>query len=267
MKEIKKLCIAFIGISFCFIILYLLSKYNDNIVQEGFLTLSAVTYSDTIITAYNDYQNKLIEDSKASGKSHNVVSVDDLQKLGVPETDVNTFISTGLWPWSDGFTEAVKKTEINTANNDPTTITNSINDAQKQYPEQFYITFFSGIFDIGFATASKSKNIGCNIDPVSKKSTGDTMFTLDNNGLVTTTSIPNEQLPTLIPGFTFLDQPCNPCNIYNRTYNCPFALPDSTGAPLFPGFIMEYAWNSNSNTTTEVNQSINSLSSGISSLF
>jgi hypothetical protein len=269
MKEYKKLCFAFIGISLCLIILYFLSKYNDNSLKESFVTLSPVTYSETTITDYNNYQNKLVEDAKAAGKTHNVISVDDLQKLGVPETDVKTFISSGIWPWTAGFTDALKKMLINSPNTDSTTITTTINDAQKQFPEQFYITFFNAFYDLGFASIAKTKNIGCNIDPVTKKATGDTMFTLDNNGQVTTTPVANDQLPTLIPGFTFLNQPCNPCNIYNRNFDCPFAYPDESGKTLFPGFVMEYAWDNNNNNTatTAVNNSINSISSSISSLF
>lgn len=270
MKEYKKLFIAFIGISLCLIILYFLSKYNDKFTfKESFVTLSPVTYSETTITDYKNYTDKLVEDAKAAGNTYSVRNVDNLQKMGVPEADVKSFISTGIWPWSPGFTDAIKKMLINAPNTDPTSITTDINNAQKLIPEQLYIAWFGAFDALGFSQVAKTKKIGCNIDPVSNKSIGDSMFTLDDNGKVTTTPVANDQLPTLIPGFTFLNEPCNPCNLFNGTYDCPFAYPDESGKPLLPGFVMDYAWDTNNNTTTTtaVNNSINNISSSISSLF
>jgi hypothetical protein len=58
-----------------------------------------------------------------------------------------------------------------------------------------------------------------------------------------------------MPGFKFLSKPCNPCNINNNNYDCPFAYPDTNGKTIFPGFLMEYAWGvyPYSNTNTKPN--------------
>ena len=91
------------------------------------------------------------------------------------------------------------------------------------------------------------------MDSTTNKSTGDSMYTIDDSGNVTTSAVDNNLLPTLIPGFKFLSKPCNPCEFLNGNYNCPFAYPDTNGQTLFPGFVMEYAWGL---TPTEAKSSV-----------
>ena len=86
-----------------------------------------------------------------------------MQKLGVPEADVNTFISSGLWPWSTGFIDAIKKVELNSPNSDPTTVTTTITDAQKQLPEQWYIAFFGQSYISQLNYVAKSKSLACKV--------------------------------------------------------------------------------------------------------
>jgi hypothetical protein len=254
----NKILIVIIGFSLCIFILYLLSNYNTKS-KEGFITLSPVAYSSTTITNYNNYIAQLKKDNTSSNT--NFLTADDLQKLGVPEADVNTFISSGLWPWSQGFIDAIKKVELNTPNSDPTTVTSSLTEAQKQLPEQWYIAFFGQSYISQLNYIAKSKSLACNIDTSTNKAIGDGMYTLDASGNVTSTYIDNNQLPTLLPGFTFLNQPCNPCNIMNGIYDCPYSFPDADGKPLLPGFVMNYAWNTNSNST------VNDITTSISHLF
>ena len=232
MKKFKKLIVVFIGISICILFLLLSNK-----IKEKFQTISAVTYSQTTITNYNNYQSK------------NKINVDELQKLGVPESDVNSFISSGTWPWSSGFTAAMNQVLINTPNQDLSTINSTISNLQKEFPEQYYIDITSAFYALGFLNIAKSKKISCNVDS-SGQSTGDTLFTLDDNGNVTSTSVANSQLPTLIPGFTFLNQPCNPCNLFNRDFSCPYAYPDNTGQTVYQGFVMDYIWDINDNLSS-----------------
>lgn len=273
MKLMKnKILFVIIGLSICIFILYLLSVYNKKNLEEGFITLTPLTYSETTITDYNNYIKKLLEDETTANAANNTnsvtmrISVDELQKIGVPEADVQTYIKTGLWPWSQGFINAIKQMLINTPNYDQTTITKSINDAQKNYPEQYYIYFYGKMYVAELNQSTKTKNLSCNIDATTKKARGDGMYTLDASGNITTTFVDNSQLPTLLPGFNFLNQPCNPCNILNGTYDCPYTIPNSTGQSLFPGFIMEYAWGQPSSTTTTSN-SVDDLTSSISHLF
>ena len=247
MTKSIKLILGFIGIiAICLFLLYLLPKNN----QEGFRTLSPVTYSSTTITDYNNIQN------------NTGLSVAELQTMGVPESDTKSFISNGTWPWSSGFTNAIQKLMLNTPNTDPSTISSTLTSLQKNAPEEFYIVMLSAFYGFGFRNIATSKQLGCAIDPSTNKVTGDTLFTLDGNGNVTSTSVANSQLPTLIPGFVFLEDPCNPCTLENLDFSCPYAYPDAAGSTLYPGFVMDYLWDvSNNSKDSSGNSSTMSISS------
>lgn len=235
-KNHQKIFIALIGIAICILILYSLNIYSN---KEGFIpSLVPVTYSQATINEYKDYKNK--ESAETKPKAN--IEVSTLEKLGVPENSVKQYVSTGSWPWSQGFIKAMKQQMINTPNTTNTSITDSIISTQKIYPEEFMLLWSIFAFQMGFYPTAKSKNLSCNIDPTTNKAIGNSMYTLDKDYKITTTAVDNAQLPTLIPGFNFLSSPCNPCNLFNGNFDCPFAYPDSNGQPLFPGFILEYAW-------------------------
>lgn len=247
-NQIQKIIISIIGIIICIGFLYILSIFSN---KEGFITSpSPVSYSETTITEFKNYQIKL----QSEGKQGLIFKVEDLQQKGVPEESVKTYITSGSWPWSQGFTNALKQWLINEPNKNNTSVTEQIIAIQKIWPEQFLLLWLTGIFGFGFGAVAKSKKLSCKIDSVSKKSTGESMFTLDDSGNVTTSAVDNSLLPTLIPGFKFLSKPCNPCEFFNGNYNCPFAYPDNNGQTLFPGFVMEYAWGL---TPTEAKSSVN----------
>jgi len=260
LKINKKILISIIGILFCAFILYVLYIYS-NTNKESFLpAITPVTYSESLINEYNEYFKK------PDNKKNKTIDVENLQKLGVPENSVKQFISTGYWPYNQEFTNVVKQFFQNEPNTNNSTITDNILEIQANYPEQYLPWIAVAMYNYKFNQVAKSKKISCNI--VSDKAIGDSMFTLDESGQITTTPVDNAQLPTLIPGFKFLSSPCNPCNNMNGNFNCPFAFPDKNGETLFPGFIMEYVWgllpcsntNSNTNTLSNSNTDSNSLS-------
>jgi len=253
---LNKILFIIIVLSICIFLLYLLSNNNTN--TEGFITLSPIVYSDTTINDYNNYITKLQQNTSTSMSP---ITVDTLQQIGVPESDVENYIKTGTWTWSNGFMNAMKQTELNVPNMDETSVTTALTNAQKSIPEQWYIAIYGNMYGTNLNNNGKKYNIGCNIDSTTKKSTGDSMYTLDASGNVTTTTVDNSQLPTLMPGFTFIDSPCNPCNVVNGNFSCAFANPDDQNQPIFPGFVMNYAFSSNtsSNPVSDVTSSISHL--------
>ena len=265
LNKINKIFIIIIAISICIFLLYLLTNNK----KEEFITLKSTTYSDATITDYNNYITKLQADAKEAGKTIRPVAVENLQKMGVPESDVENYIKTGSWVWSTEFTNVMKQTELNTPNTgqDETSITNAIIEAQKIYPELYFVGLYGLFYGLAFSQVAKANNLGCKIDPTTKKTTGDSMYTLDASGNVSTTAVNNNQLPTLIPGFTFLNSPCNPCDILNFNYSCAFAIPDEQKQAMFPGFIMEYAWGDTLNTNTNTSNDMNSITNSIAHLF
>jgi len=60
-----------------------------------------------------------------------------------------------------------------------------------------------------------------------------------------TTTIKNEDIPSEVPGFSFVNGACNPCNAINQTpqYNCPFKLKvkDGSGSKISP--VWTSLWN------------------------
>ena len=255
----KKIIISMIGgLVICIFILYLLNVFSN---KESFIpniTLAPVTYTASTVTQLNDYNTK----AKDSGKPQ-TLSVEDLQKIGVPENSVKQFISTGKWPWRPEFIDTMKQIFMNASDNNGNTTTSysdTITQYQSSIPEEYFVLFSLGSFAGPFSDVARTKKLACNIDSTTRKAIGNGMYTLDGSGNITTTLVDNAQLPKLIPGFTFLSTPCNPCNIINGNYDCPFAYPDSNGKTLFPGFLTEYGWGiypySKSNTNSIINNPI-----------
>ena len=255
----KKILISMIGgLVICIFILYLLNVFSN---KESFIpniTLAPVTYTASTVKQLNAKN----EDAKASGKPQ--LSIEDLQKIGVPENSVKQFISTGKWPWRPEFIDTIKQQMMNASDNNSGNITDTLTQYQSFYPEELVVLFSLGSFTTPFTDVARTKKLACNIDSTTKKAIGNGMYTLDGSGNITTSLVDNAQLPKLIPGFTFLSSPCNPCNIFNGNYDCPFAYPDSNGKTLFPGFLMEYGWGiypySKSNTKSIINNPITNTS-------
>jgi len=252
-----------------FIIVFL-NTYSSN--KEGFITLPGpVTYSDSTITAYNKY----LADNQLTVK----IDVTGLEKWGVPEDVVNNYTKTGTWTYTPSFMNFVKKLILNSSNHDAT----QIDTMQKQYPEQFFYNMailgqVSNLEQVG-KTYKASCKINRDASGAFLDVTGDGMYTLDADGKITDTLIDNATLPTVIKGFTFLNNVCNPCVLANKKFDCPFAVPSSTDSnptpqPLLPSLILEYLWgmgfadsSSSSSLTNENTDTDLDISSQFSHLF
>jgi hypothetical protein len=54
-----------------------------------------------------------------------------------------------------------------------------------------------------------------------------------------------KSLPSLIPGFTFLNEPCNPCMALDESrdkYSCPFIIKNGLNTHSYPSSIWNYLW-------------------------
>ena len=259
----KKILIAIIGLVICIFILYLLNTFSN---KEPFVSNSPVVYSESTI---KEYKESLIK-----WKVSMTIPAESLQKLGVPENSVKQYISTGSWDWSPELTNVVKQMIMNEPNYDETKAAQQLVDAQKVWPPEYFILIFSTGFARDFKSIANTKKLACNIDQTTQKAIGNSMYTLDESGKITTTPVDNSTLPGLMPGFKFLSKPCNPCNIINYNYDCPFAYPDTNGKTIFPGFLMEYAWglypyskpNTNSNINSNNTNNTNNTSPDFSNL-
>jgi hypothetical protein len=197
-----------------------------------------------------------------------------IQESQASQEEVDYFNQYGMWPWSQTvitiYEDAIKNNPyIRTYSQD------SINEARKIYNQeailrilsmqtkegQFLIngvlvkdasgnsleTLPSGFGDFGY----KSGLIGNMKDDIIK-------CKLDNSGLEkiiytgkglleeqtkTVTDVDYNDLENLIPGFTFINSPCNPCGALKQTadYSCPFKL-KVKNKPPFISEVWQYLW-------------------------
>ena len=252
--------LIYILIGFVIIIIVLLYFLGRSFHKEGFYpTLTPVTYSQSTLT-------QIQNDPSFNG----MANATNLQHMGVPEEDVQTRLNTGSWPWSTSFTEIMTDYVQNHPQPNVTT-EQGIKQAKTLYPEQLLVTLYSSgsAGDLRYAGQNAKPNpLKCKLD-ASNNVVGSGMYLLDTSGNEIS-SVDNSQLPKLIPGFQFLNEVCNPCDILAGNFDCPFALPaDNTGhnnSSLLPSPypIMDWIWGigkySNSSNATLSNATTNASS-------
>ena len=187
--------------------------------REGFSL--PVVYSKEIKTKLTTYlQSKNVSSTTID------TNIALYQKLGVTEADINTFITTGKWPYTNDIISLAEKSDIH--------------DYQTEFPQQQFIQNFAR--NDGTTQLSKLRpfNLMCKVD-ASGNSVGSGLYTIESNNPATLVN--NEDLPTTVKGFQFMKQSCNPCNILNNVYDCPFAVPDNQGQTLLPSAWLRHVWN------------------------
>jgi hypothetical protein len=218
--------------------------------EQDFLLIQNTTNRGTI------FDTKMIQESQAS------------------QEEVNYFNQNGMWPWSQTvitlYEDAIKNNPyIRTYSKD------SINQARKIYNQaailrilsmqtkegQFlmngvlvqdisgnkYEKLPSGFGDFGY----KSGLIGNMQDDIIKcksDNTGLERITYTGKGILgqqtkKVTDVDYNDLENLIPGFTFINSPCNPCGALKQTadYSCPFKL-EVKNKPPFISEVWQYLW-------------------------
>ena len=110
---------------------------------------------------------------------------------------------------------------------------------QKMYPFGFMQYSFGNVPTIVGLTMAARGYGGCVAD-----SAGNYSFMKPDASGNITIPVPNDQLTSLIPGFTFINGSCNPCELDNSpsNYSCPYSLSDSSGNNVPPNPMMEYSW-------------------------
>jgi len=160
------------------------------------------------------------------------------------DAEAQQYISSGNWGYTTDQIKAVTLTinQRNAAANPPLTseqINTQINQLQAGYPfgvVQYYWGNMPAMFSLNASTRGYG---GCVAN-----STGDYSFMKLDSAGQPTIPISNDQLPGLIPGFKFINSPCNICELGNNppNYSCPFSSSDSSGNTIPMNAIMEYSW-------------------------
>jgi len=168
----------------------------------------------------------------------------DILKTQVSQEELDYFNSNGLWPWSDSTTQLY----INSTNTNPYIRTYSkdgVNYARKIYNETAILEILSnqtneGLFKVnglsvpnpngnpkeelpngfgsfaynsGLLNDRRNDIIKCNLDEESlERTTYNGKGGIFGEQLKETRPVDYNNLETVIPGFSFLEKPCNPCN-------------------------------------------------------
>jgi hypothetical protein len=223
--------------------------WNKNSEQD-FLLIQSTINRGTV------FDTKMIQESQAS------------------QEEVDYFNKNGMWPWSQTvitmYEDAIKNNPyIRTYSKD------SVNEARKIYNQaailrimsmqtkegQFLIngvlvqdasgnsleTLPSGFGNFGY----KSGLIGNLQDDIIKcksDNSGLERITYTGKGLLSqqtkkVTDVDYNDSENLIPGFTFINSPCNPCGALKQTadYSCPFTL-KVKNKPPFISEVWQYLW-------------------------
>ena len=214
---------------------------------------------------------------------HKIFDVDMIQKNQASQEELNYFNKTGMWPWSQKtielYTEAL--------NNNPfirTYAPDAIKYARTIYNEAAVLRMLSyqtkeghfllkGVlvsdpagnkkealpngygdyaYKSGLIEDRTNDIIKCNMSNSNGATMERTTYT-GKGGIFgeQTSKVSNvdyNDLENLIPGFTFVNGPCNPCGAINETpdYSCPFKL-SVENKPSFISNVWQYLWNINDN--------------------
>ena len=246
-----------------FLIIYrfnVLSKYKS---KEGFTWTPESTQDFLLIQ--NSINPKIIFD------------VDMIQKNQASQEEVDYFNKNGMWPWSQKVKELYKQAVMN----NPyvrTSPKDDLNYARRKYNEAAILRIMSyqtkeGQFLLngvlvknplgnkmedlpsGFGNFGyKSKLIG-NLSEDVVKCTSDSnnskveKITYTGKGGIfgeqtkKITNVNYHNLEKIVPGFTFVNGPCNPCGALNESpdYSCPFKL-SVKNKPPFISSVWQYLW-------------------------
>jgi len=247
------------GILSVFVILYvsiyLSMKTQTEGKKEGYNNKSQSPHNKHL---QNGWTPELIHQFKSYQKSHNPTYNFDMNIIQqqVNSEEVKEYLKQGSWKWSPEIQHLYKahvEREISIRYNPNSALVN----AQKIYNEVAIKELLSwntkeGYFILNGATTGHTKNLPKNINNTvqcdatngelmqvtNRKANGAPGFMVQNY-----TPIQPEALPSLINGFSFLKEPCNPCAILNQdiiSYNCPFSLNIGDGGNVSP--IWAHLW-------------------------
>jgi len=241
-----------IRIIISFILIVFLVNILRKVFKEGFDNSSVNNWSPELIRDFLNFQS-----------IYNPTFTFDtniLQKQATPE-EVNYLFNNKKWPWSQETKQLYKETIMN--NNiisvDPEV---SLTVSQSIYNENAIKQILSwktkeGLFLLNGAIIGHTENLPDNINNLAKcvNNNGDfIMKKIINKGygsingemIKTITEINNEDIPYLVPGFKFINKPCNPCGPLNdpTDYSCPFSINVGDGNGI--SRIWKTIWNSNS---------------------
>ena len=229
---------------------FLFNKYKESFQNNW----SDDTWSDDLKKRFLKYQ-------KTINENNNQFNFNILQTQVTPE-EVETYLKNGYWHWpNDIIQEYLDKVSNNKIIKlDPGV---SLNYAMRLYNQNAIKEilawnnkegqFLLNGLDLGVSSSNNQQynfasnphnTIKCSSDSIMEKTIYNGINSWNGYPNKTVTPLKNEDLPNIIPGFSFIRGPCNPCAALNEKtdYSCPFNIAVK-GEPTGVSKIWKQLWN------------------------
>lgn len=259
--QINKLFTSFYGVLFLLFLIFIINIYNPSI-SFGFLMILiiisiSIYLSDKKEGFDNIWSPELIKKFLNYQNLHNpnyIYDVNIIQKQVSPQ-EVEKYFKTGHWSWNPEI-EEIYLQMINTNGNISFDPSSAIEKAKRIYNEKAITELLSwntkeGQFIINGAIIGHNENLPQNINNLLQCNKDGNMvkvikeptpmqpqYMIENK-----TIVEPKEIPSLLTGFKFLEEPCNPCFKDGPNYNCKFSLDIGDQGTISP--IWAYLWNIN----------------------
>ena len=262
--QMDNLFTSLFGILFMLFLVFLINIYNSSITIGLLMILIIISISIYLSKTKEGFENKwsdkLIRKFLNYQDLHNpdyYYDINIIQQQVTPK-EVKEYFKTGHWIWSpeieNVYIQMIKR-NTGISFNPPS----ALEKAKRIYNEKAITDLLAwntkeGQFIINGAIIGHNDKLPKNINNLLQCNTDGNMvkvikeltpiqseYMIENK-----TNVKPEDIPSLLPGFKFLEEPCNPCNILNEdvpNYNCKFSLDIGDKGIISP--IWAYLWGIN----------------------
>jgi len=259
--QMNKLFTSFYGVIFLLFLIFILNLYNPSI-SFGFLMILiiisiSIYLSDTKEGFDNIWSPELIREFLNYQDLHNpnyIYDVNIIQQQVTPK-EVKKYFQTGHWTWSpkieEIYLQMIKRDSG--ISFDPAS---ALEKAKRIYNERAITELLAwntkeGQFIINGAIIGHNDKLPENINNLLQcNKDGDMVKVIkeptpmQSEYMIENKTIVNpKEIPSLLTGFKFLEEPCNPCFKDVPNYNCKFSLDIGDQGIISP--IWAYLWNIN----------------------
>jgi len=210
------------------------NSLTKNYQKLGFQNYYNTPWSPDLIKRFNIYQTTM-------NKGVNQFDLEQIQRQATP-AEAEEYLKTGTWSWPDDlknlyiekvWSNPIIKIEPQYALNYAMRLynQNAVRELLAWNTKEGHFLLYGG--DIGVSDGMPkniNNTIKCSTDSIDNSVMQKKVYTGMNlwNGYMnsTTTNIKPEDIPTEMPGFSFVKSPCNPCVALNSpgNFSCPFKL-------------------------------------------
>jgi hypothetical protein len=230
------LILIFIGLLGCLFMYNLSFSFVEGFTNTNTNTNTINPWSEDLIKRFKIYQNTV----NTNNYQYNML----ILQQQATAADAEQLLATGYWPWSEDlkqqYQEAILRSPLIKVDS-----ASDLDDAMKIYNQNAAKQLLAfntkeGHF-ILYGTKGDGPNdtIRCSSDmktSVLQKTVFDGYNLWNGYKNNTTTTIKNEDIPSQVKGFSFINGACNPCSAINENpdYNCPFKLNMPNGDDVSP---------------------------------